>query len=138
MRREQIQGGVRSTGWVNQNVSGRPFSLIAAVPIRAGSAKVAPETLSHPSPRKTCSENCHPSRFLSEGPRLMHESCAHSFPEALQEKRTAAHSKAQSLRIVSPSSSPTLSAEPKCLRKLCHSHPREACKTLAAMQSASH
>ena len=44
---------------------------------------------------------------VPRGPRLMREFCAHSLPEALQEKRTAAGSKAQSLRKVTPSSSPT-------------------------------
>jgi len=63
MRRGQIQGGVRSTGGVNQNAYDRPFSLTAAAPIRAGEREGrAGNPLSSISQEK-CSENLHVKRY---------------------------------------------------------------------------
>ena len=96
-----VQGGQTKLTPVDPSLSLR---LLRCGP---GNAKVAPETLSHPSPRKIIRRTVILPDSLPRGPRLMREFCAHSLPEALQEKRTAASSKAQSLRKVSPSSSPT-------------------------------
>ena len=96
-----VQGGQTKLAPVDPSLSLR---LLRCGP---GNAKVAPETLSHPSPRKIVRRTVILPDSFPRGPRLMREFCAHSLPEALQEKRTAASSKAQSLRKVSPSSSPT-------------------------------
>ena len=77
MRRGQIQGGVRSTGGVNQNAYDRPFSLTAAAPIRAGEREGrAGNPLSSISQEK-CSENCqrglHIAKVGDHGPHCLDE-----------------------------------------------------------------